>query len=254
MNQVKRDYQQLLTTEGVSQESFNQLKLELTQNVDAHNAEVAKLTAQFDEKQAEILELRGSTGSLNTKISSLVEKLANHPVPSEGDETANDLKSVVQFLENERRILDAETAGLRGKLERESINFRVLQRALDDGKCLYFNFSKGHIQVKTRSTYHMLCFFTPARAELATQKSPQNSVQSEPFPGTSVALLTESNAHLRQAKIDLNAKIKDLETKLTVAESKVAPLEGQVQEWVVKGRGFDMEIDGLKQVGFFYFH
>mmetsp|Transcript_7766 Transcript_7766/g.11469 ORF Transcript_7766/g.11469 Transcript_7766/m.11469 type:complete len:1665 (+) Transcript_7766:128-5122(+) len=218
LNQINRKYQELQTTEGVSHESLNKLKIELTESIDSHSAEVARLTAQLEEKQAEILELRGSTGTLNTKISSLVEKLANHAAPTEGDDTTSELQSVVQFLENERRILDAELAGLRGKLERESINFRVLQRALDD-----------------------------ARAELAAQKPLRALSQSETSASSSVELLTESNSHLRQVNIDLDAKIKDLESKLIATESKVAPLEEQVQEWVVKGSGFDMEIDGLKQ-------
>ena len=219
LNKLKQEFSATQAKQSVDQSDLSKAHDEVSQSKAAYEEMKSKLELELSQKDEQIKATQDSAKILNEKVSDVLEKFATNSDKIEAGEVNQDLRAVVEYQQNERRILDAEILSLRGNLERESVNLRVVQRALDEVK-----------------------------AELALQKE---SVQESSVPketSEQITLLIESNSHLRGSSTQLSIENKDLLQKIQSLEGQVVPLRAQIQEKDSRHNEYEAEIEVLKKV------
>jgi len=219
LNKLKQEFSATQAKQSVDQSDLSKAHDEVSQSKAAYEEMKSKLELELSQKDEQIKATQDSAKMLNEKVSDVLEKFATNSDKIEAGEVNQDLRAVVEYQQNERRILDAEILSLRGNLERESVNLRVVQRALDEVK-----------------------------AELALQKE---SVQESSVPketSEQITLLIESNSHLRGSSTQLSIENKDLLQKIQSLEGQVVPLRAQIQEKDSRHNEYEAEIEVLKKV------
>ena len=219
LNKLKKEYSEKASGNEISQTRLTNMQAQLSDNAAAFQTMKATLEEEISEKNSVIDELRTNTGNIQNKISSLVENLTAN---SEASNSTQDLRSVIEFQQNERRLLDADIISLRGSLEREGVNLRIVQRALDE-----------------------------ARAELEVQSS-KEQITAPVINTEQLSLLSESNSHLREINAQLSNDLAVARSKSEESGNKLYPLQTELQTYVTKCKEYEAEMEVLKKVSLFH--
>ena len=219
LNKLKQEFSATQARQSVEQSDLSKAHDELSQSKAVYEEMKSKLESELSRKDEQIKATQDSAKMLNEKVSDVLEKFATNSDKIEAGEVTQDLRAVVEYQQNERRILDAEILSLRGNLERESVNLRVVQRALDEVK-----------------------------AELALQKESVQESSNPKETSEQITLLIESNSHLRGNNTQLSIENKDLLQKIQALEGQNIPLRAQLQEKDSRHKEYEAEIEVLKKV------